>query len=198
LDVIVVLLIFGFVLRSVLKQKTNAQKAQRPHSVQQPRVAQRPRIVKQANAVPPARTAQQAQVSPQTQPTMQPRVAQQMQPRHNEYVPTQAEGFAGEGDKARYHTREVSCQSAGHAPAQHATAAQHVHIEHVETQAEGFAGEGDPGRYHSRKISCQSAGHTPPAKVQPKLSLNQNSLMQSVIWAQILDKPHALRSIRRF
>lgn len=37
--------------------------------------------------------------------------------RHVEHVPTQAQGFGGEGDRQRYNTREVSCETVGHTEA---------------------------------------------------------------------------------
>ena len=66
---------------------------------------------------------------PQKTPTQQwmeekPRPVQQridldrMQHRHVEQAHTQTAGFAGEGDAARYHTREVSCETVGHVQAQ--------------------------------------------------------------------------------
>lgn len=187
MDAIVVLLILGFVFRSILKQKTTAQKTQRPQAMQQPPAMQRT----------PQRTQQSPRPAAQPKPVMQPE-PNTAQPRHREYVPTQAQGYAGEGDKARYHVREVSCQSVGHTPAQHASASAHKHIESVPTQAQGYAGEGDRARYHSREVSCESAGHEPPVQKQPKLACNPASFMQAVIWSQVLDKPRALRGGRRF
>ena len=45
-------------------------------------------------------------------------MAPRVEHRHVEKAHTQTAGFAGEGDAARYHTREVSCETAGHVQAQ--------------------------------------------------------------------------------
>ena len=55
--------------------------------------------------------------APQDAPVRQPRqqsIFDTPTHRHVEHVPTQAQGFGGEGDRQRYNTREVSCETVGH------------------------------------------------------------------------------------
>jgi len=58
--------------------------------------------------------------APQDAPVRQPRqqsIFDTPTHRHVEHVPTQAQGFGGEGDRQRYNTREVSCDTVGHTEA---------------------------------------------------------------------------------
>ena len=62
----------------------------------------------------PQKTPTQQWMEGERPPVQQRIDLDRMQHRHVEQVHTQTAGFAGEGDAARYHTREVSCETAGH------------------------------------------------------------------------------------
>ena len=62
----------------------------------------------------PKKTPTQQWMEGERPPVQQRIDLDRMQHRHVEHVPTQAQGFGGEGDRQRYNTREVSCETVGH------------------------------------------------------------------------------------
>lgn len=73
--------------------------------------------------------------------------------------------------------------------------AHHHHREKVVVQAEGYAGEGDPERYGEREICCDT-DHTAPQPASFSLSLpDKDTLINAVVWSEILSRPKAYRSM---
>lgn len=111
MDGIVVFLVIAFIVRSLVKKGGGKRT---------PRV--RTRSAAPAQAAPAQTAPVQPAPAQSNAAAAEPSARHDAPHRHVEFVPTQAEGYSGEGDESRYHAREVSCETAGHKAAQETAA----------------------------------------------------------------------------
>ena len=185
MDTIITLFVLFMIFRAVIRRanrgkKPAKEKTHRPRPVYNQKTGQWefPR-----EAAEPAEAPPESAFAPYTEGDPDGEHA------HVEYVPTEAESFAGEGDPETYHSRRVDCETAQHKPGTE----PHRHIEYVPHQGEGFAGEGDAATYELREVSCATIGHDPEPEPKPIPRLDRDSLLSALIYGEVLGKPKALR-----
>lgn len=187
-----VIFVIVMVARSIIRQNKEAQKRKNQNTH---RPAPKPRTSVSDAAFPPAqKTSQRPKQQPKPRPAAQPAPAAQpvFTPAAVDIAPEQPDVFVSEQphvDVERPTVRPIASETVAHGN-------HHHHLERVETQAEGFAGEGDPARYNLRDVSCETV-HDEPKKTAPKLSFDKKSVVNAVIFSEILGKPRALGGGKR-
>ena len=187
-----VIFVIVMVARSIIRQNKEAQKRKNQNTH---RPAPKPRASVSDAAFPPAqRTSQRPKQQPKPRPAAQPKPAAQpvFTPAEVDIAPEQPDVFVSEQphvDVERPTVRPIASETVAHGN-------HHHHIERVETQAEGYAGEGDPARYNLRDVSCETV-HDAPKRTAPKLSFDKKSVVNAVIFSEILGKPRALGGGKR-
>lgn len=187
-----VVFVIVMVVRSIIKQNKDAQK-RKNQNAQRP--APKPRTTVSDAAFPPAQKANRAQKQqPKPRPAAQPKPAVQpvFRPAEVDIAPEQPDVFVSEQPHVNVEqptVRPIASKTVAHGN-------HHHHIERVETQAEGYAGEGDPARYNLRDVSCDTVDDVQSAPA-PKLSFDKKSVVNAVIFSEILGKPRALGGGRR-
>ena len=161
-----VIFVIVMVARSIIRQNKEAQKRKNQNTH---RPAPKPRPAAQPAPAQPVFTPAAVDIAPE-----QPDVFVSEQPHVDVERPT---------------VRPIASETVAHGN-------HHHHLERVETQAEGFAGEGDPARYNLRDVSCETV-HDEPKKTAPKLSFDKKSVVNAVIFSEILGKPRALGGGKR-
>lgn len=191
-----VVFVIVMVVRSIIKQNKDAQK-RKNQNTQRP--APKPRTTVSDAAFPPAQKAKpQAKQAPKQQP--KPRPAAQpvpapqpvFTPAEVDIAPEQPDVFVSEQphvDVEQPTVRPIASETVAHGN-------HHHHLERVETQAEGYAGEGDPARYNFRDVSCDTV-QDEPKRNAPKLSFDKKSVVNAVIFSEVLGKPRALGGGKR-
>ena len=181
-----VIFVIVMVARSIIRQNKEAQKRKNKGAH---RPAPKPRASVSDAAFPPAqRTSQRPKQQPKPRPAAQPVFT----PAEVDIAPEQPDVFVSEQphvDVERPTVRPIASETVAHGN-------HHHHLERVETQAEGYAGEGDPARYNFRDVSCETV-HDAPKKTAPKLSFDKKSVVNAVIFSEILGKPRALGGGKR-
>ena len=185
-----VIFVIVMVARSIIRQNKEAQKRKNQNAH---RPAPKPRASVSDAAFPPAQKPRPA-TQPKSRPAAQPKSAAQpvFTPAAVDIAPEQPDVFVSEQphvDVERPTVRPIASETVAHGN-------HHHHLERVETQAEGFAGEGDPARYNLRDVSCETV-HDEPKKTAPKLSFDKKSVVNAVIFSEILGKPRALGGGKR-
>ena len=187
-----VIFVIVMVARSILRQNKEAQKRKNKGAH---RPAPKPRASVSDAAFPPAqKTSQRPKPQPKPRPAAQPKPVAQPVFTHAEVdiAPEQPDVFVSEQphvDVERPTVRPIASETVAHGN-------HHHHLERVETQAEGYAGEGDPARYNFRDVSCEAV-HDEPKRTAPKLSFDKKSVVNAVIFSEILGKPRALGGGKR-
>ena len=187
-----VIFVIVMVVRSIIRQNKEAQKRKNQNTH---RPAPKPRASVSDAAFPPAqKMSQRPKQQPKPRPAAQPAPAAQpvFTPAAVDIAPEQPDVFVSEQphvDVERPTVRPIASETVAHGN-------HHHHLERVETQAEGFAGEGDPARYNLRDVSCETV-HDEPKKTAPKLSFDKKSVVNAVIFSEILGKPRALGGGKR-
>ena len=181
-----VIFVIVMVARSIIRQNKEAQKRKNKGAH---RPAPKPRASVSDAAFPPAqRTSQRPKQQPKPRPAARPVFT----PAEVDIAPEQPDVFVSEQphvDVERPTVRPIASETVAHGN-------HHHHLERVETQAEGYAGEGDPARYNFRDVSCEAV-HDEPKRNAPKLSFDKKSVVNAVIFSEILGKPRALGGGKR-